>query len=207
MSHRGEQSKKIITFADRTTMARLNDFINRIDFGPLQRYCEEHGEPYRYVKGECLVAQGAVCRWFAVVRSGYFKFCTVASDGSLCVTGFSFAGEVTTDYVRSFLFGKPCLTSIIAGEDTDVLRIPLADIRKIGMTPQQALFESATSVLLDEAYRRYLDFYSKTPSERYRDLIVRCPEDIIRLPFNELASYLSVSRRQFLRIRETVNRK
>ena len=60
---------------------------------------------------------------------------------------------------------------------------------------------------LDEAYRRYLAFYSKTPSERYRDLIVRCPEDIIRLPFNELASYLSVSRRQFLRIRETVNRK
>ena len=97
--------------------------------------------------------------------------------------------------------------STVAGEDTDVLRIPLADIRKIGMTPQQALFESATSVLLDEAYRRYLAFYSKTPSERYRDLIVRCPENIICLPFNELASYLSVSRRQFLRIRETVNRK
>lgn len=175
-----------------------------MDFNPLRQYCEEHGEPYRYAKGEYMVEQGELCRWFAVVKSGYFKFCPMASDGSLCVTGFSFVDEVTTDYVHSFQFGKPSLTSIIAGMKTDVMRIPLSLVREIDVNQGHDFFEYVNSILLDEAYRRYLDHYIKTPTERYRTLLERCPKEVGQIPLNDLASYLRVSRRQFLRIRENV---
>ncbi len=36
-------------------MARLNDFIDMMKLEPLRQYCEEHGERYRYAKGESLV--------------------------------------------------------------------------------------------------------------------------------------------------------
>lgn len=44
----------------------------------------------------------------------------------------------------------------------------------------------------------------KTPTERYRTLLDRCPKEFGQIPLNDLASYLRVSRRQFLRIRENV---
>lgn len=185
-------------------MAQLNDFLGLTKLEPVWQYCKEHGEHYRYAKGECLVEQGNICRWFAVVKSGYFKFCATASDGSLRVTGFSLANDMVTDYVHSFLLGKPCLTSIIAGMETDVIRIPLNVIREIGLKLDPNIFEYSTSILLDEAYRRYLNQYTKTPLERYRHPLSHCPRDIGQVALNELASYLQVSRRQFLRIRDEV---
>lgn len=187
-------------------MARLNDFIDLMKLEPLRQYCKEHGEHYRYAKGECLVEQGNICRWFTVVKSGYFKFCATASNGSQCVTGFSFPNDVSTDYVRSFLLGKPCLTSIIAGMDTVVMRIPLSTVKEFGLSQSPNFFEYANSILLDEAYYRYLNLYTKTPLERYRHLVNHCSGDIRQVPLNELASYLQVSRRQFLRIRDEVLR-
>lgn len=187
-------------------MARLNDFIDMMKLEPLRQYCEEHGERYRYAKGECLVEQGMICRWFALVKSGYFKFCATATNGTLCVTGFSFSNDVTTDYVRSFLLGKPSRTSIIAGADTEVVRIPLSRIKEFGLSQKSDFFEYASSILLDEAYGRYLDQYTMTPLERYRHLVDHCPGDISEVPLNEFASYLRVSRRQFLRIRDEVKK-
>ena len=157
-------------------------------------------------RGECLVEQGMICRWFALVKSGYFKFCATATNGTLCVTGFSFSNDVTTDYVRSFLLGKPSRTSIIAGADTEVVRIPLSRIKEFGLSKKSDFFEYASSILLDEAYGRYLDQYTMTPLERYRHLVDHCPGDISEVPLNELASYLRVSRRQFLRIRDKVKK-
>lgn len=183
-------------------MARHNDFIDKIKLEPLRQYIKKHGEHYRYAKGECLVEQGNICKWFAVVKSGYFKFCTIASDGSLCVTGFSFSNDIATDYVGSFLLGKPCLTSIIAGMKTDVIRIPLNIAKEIGLSRDPNLFEHSTSILLSEAYHRYLNQYTKTPLERYLHLLNHCPQDIEQVQLNELASYLQISRRQFLRMRD-----
>lgn len=53
-----------------------------------------------------------------------------------------------------------------------------------------------------EAYCRYLDTLVKTPSERFRELVIRNPREIHNLPMQEIASYLGISRRQLHRIRE-----
>ena len=87
-----------------------------------------------------------------------------------------------------------------------MVRIPLSRIKEFGLSQKSDFFEYASSILLDEAYGRYLDQYTMTPLERYRHLVDHCPGDISEVPLNELASYLRVSRRQFLRIRDKVKK-
>lgn len=91
-------------------MARLNEFITRIDLSELNDYVANNGKDVVYAKGERIVQQGCLCR--------------------------------------------------------------------------------------------YLDTLVKTPSERFRELVIRNPMEIHNLPMQEIASYLGISRRQLHRIRE-----
>lgn len=179
-------------------MARLNDFLTKIDLSALHDYVAEHGTCVFYAKGEKLVAEGERCRYIGVVRSGYFKYTTFNSKGNEIVSGFSFEGDVVTDYVRSFLDNSPSLTSIVAGCDSEILCMPIEDVRR-HISPGFAA--AASPILLQEAYRRYLDMLVKSPAERYRELVGRCPKEMHSLPVQEIASYLGVSRRQLHRIR------
>lgn len=183
-------------------MARLNTFISRIDFSTMREYILAHGTPVRYAKGEPLVEAGRRCRYAGIIRSGYFKFAAINSKGNEIVAGFLFEGDVIMDYVRGFLRDEPSLTSIVAGSDADLLRVPIDDVRRYIMAQSEDFVAQASSLVLHEAYSRYLDVLIKTPTERYRELMSRCPNEIGSLPIAELASYLRVSRRQLHRIRE-----
>lgn len=160
-------------------MAQLNDFMTRIDLSVLNDYVAANGKSVVYAKGERIVQQGRLCRYVGVVKSGYFKYVALNSKGHEVVTGFSFEGEVVTDYVQGFLYDRPSLTSIVAGCDAEV-----------------------SSNLLQEAYCRYLNMLVKTPTERFHELVSRYPGVIHNLPIQEIASYLGISRRQLHRIRE-----
>lgn len=181
----------------------LNEFLSGIDFSVFNEYVETHGRLVRYAKGECLVQRDCRCRYMGIVKKGYFKFVAVNSKAQEVVTGFSFEGDVITDYVRGFLFGLPCPTSIVAGSDAKVLRVTINDVRRYILERKSDFIADASSKVLQEAYTRYLDLLVKTPSERYADLANRYPGMIENIPMQEIASYLGVSRRQLLRIRET----
>ena len=188
-----------------TTMARLNDFMTRIDLSALSKYVEAHGKIYVYAKGDMLARQGHVCRHIGIVKSGYFKYVTLNSKGQEVATGFSFEGEVVTDYVHSFLCDRPSLTSIVAGCDAKVLCVPVDELRRYLLVETPGFVADASSNLLQEAYRRYLNCLVKTPTERFRELVARFPGVTQNLPIQEIASYLGVSRRQLHRIREAEN--
>ncbi len=183
-------------------MSRLNTFISRIDFSAIAGYIKEHGTPARYAKGEPLVEIGTRCRYVGIIRSGYFKFSAINSKGNEVVAGFLFQGDVIMDFVRGFLRDEPSLTSIIAGSDAEIIRVPMGSLRHFIMEQCTDFVADASSLVLHEAYCRYLDVLIKTPTERYRELMARCPNEIRSLPIQELVSYLSVSRRQLHRIRE-----
>ena len=88
-------------------MAQLNDFMTRIDLSVLNDYVAANGKSVVYAKGERIVQQGQLCRYVGVVKSGYFKYVALNSKGQEVVTGFSFEGEVVTDYVQGFLYDQP----------------------------------------------------------------------------------------------------
>ena len=95
-------------------MAQLNEFMTRIDLSVLNAYAEANGKSVVYAKDERIVQQGRLCRYVGVVKSGYFKYVALNSKGQEVVTGFSFEGEVITDYVQGFLYEQPSLTSLVA---------------------------------------------------------------------------------------------
>lgn len=185
-------------------MNAVNDFIANLDFSVLMKYCGENGRSVRYAKGEPLVLEGELCQWMGIVQEGYFKFCSMMSNGQNSTTGFSFKGEAVTDYIRSFVFRKPSFGSIIAGCDSVLLRVPLDDARAYMAEHDPDFVKNTSIVLLEEAYRRYLDMHSKTPAERYILLKNRVPGLNELLPLQEIASFLGISRRQLQRIRESL---
>lgn len=167
-------------------------------------YVMAHGTPVFYTKGTPLVEAGERCRYAGIILSGYFKFAAVNSKGNEVVAGFLFKGDVIMDYVRGFLRDAPSMIAIIAGSDAELLRVPIDDLRRYIMEQGENFVADASSHILHEAYSRYLDVLIKTPTERYRELMARCPGDIDNLPIQEIASFLRISRRQLHRIRGEV---
>lgn len=51
-------------------MARLNDFLKKIDMSELNDYVEAHGTSFIYTKGDSIVQQGQRCLYIGVVKSG-----------------------------------------------------------------------------------------------------------------------------------------
>lgn len=184
-------------------MANINDFMTRIDLSELMDYVAVRGKSVVYAKGERIVQQGQLCRYVGVVKSGYFKYVALNSKGQEVVTGFSFEGEVVTDYVRGFLFDQPSLTSLVAGCDAEVQRVTVEDARRFIVERNPGFVAEVSSNLLQEAYCRYLNMLVKTPAERFTELASRYPDVTHHLPVQEIASYLGISRRQLYRIRET----
>lgn len=182
-------------------MAHLNDFMTRLDLSVLNDYVAANGKSVRYAKGEIIVQQGHLCRYVGIVKSGYFKYVALNSKDDEVVTGFSFRGEVVTDYVQGFLYDQPSLTSIVAGCDAEVQRVSVEDVRRFIIEHNPGFVAEVSSNLLQEAYCRYLNMLVKTPSERFYELVSRYPGVIHNLPFQEIASYLGISRRQLHRIR------
>lgn len=183
-------------------MARFNDFMTQIDFSALRDYLAEHGRIVTYAKGDRMVQEGQRCRYIGVVKSGYFKYVSLNAKGNEAVTGFVFNDEVVTDYVCSFLCDRPSMTTIVAGCDAEVLQVTIDGARRYIRERHPDFMADSSSMLLQEAYRRYLDILVKTPAERYRELASSYPGVIYNLPVNEVASYLGVSRRQLHRFRE-----
>ena len=183
-------------------MVQLNEFMTRIDLSVLNDYVAANGRSVVYAKGERIVQQGQLCRYVGVVKSGYFKYVALNSKGQEVVTGFSFEGEVVTDYVQGFLYDQPSLTSIVAGCDAEVQRVSVEDARRFIIERNPGFVAEVSSNLLQEAYCRYLNMLVKTPTERFHELVSRYPRVTHNLPIQEIASYLGISRRQLHRIRE-----
>lgn len=186
-------------------MSQFNDFLTNIDLSAIYDYIASHGANVSLAKGDAVVFQGDRCRHVGIVRSGYLKYVAWNSKGQEIVTGFSFEGEITTDYVRAFLSDLPSITSIVAGCDTEIMIVPIDDVRCHIRNRHPGFVADTSSSLLQEAYRRYIDLLVKTPAERYNDLVARYPKIILNLPVGEIASYLGISRRQLHRIRMAGN--
>lgn len=135
-------------------MAQLNEFMTMIDLSVLNDYVAANGKSVVYAKGERIVQQGRLCRYVGVVKSGYFKYVALNSKGQEVVTGFSFEGEVVTDYVQGFLYDQPSLTSIVAGCDAEVRRLSVVDARRFIIERNPGFVAEVSSNLLQEAYEK-----------------------------------------------------
>ena len=183
---------------------RFNKSDCGIDLRTLHEFCQREGKMIDYRKGEQFEREGDPARWFAYVEHGCFKYVTRGlSDGRDHLTWFSFEGEFVAD-CPSFLSGQPSQATIEAMMPSRVWRVSSEELiqffhRNIKNMELRAL---ASEHILSQYKARYLDFHCATPSERYDQLLRRCPGIVQHLPLNAIASFLNVTPQMLSRIRK-----
>lgn len=177
-------------------MAQFNSYLDILDPTAAIDFCSENGTVRHYKKEERFIQQGTVARYAAIVVSGYFKLTTLNESGDEAVINFAFPGQIITD-IHSSIYGEPSEMSVIAGADSEILRVPL----KKFATYLSANLSAEHSALFRMTYMRYLTIYRKSPEQRYIELCNHYPNLINTVALKDLASYLLISPTHLSRIR------
>ena len=184
----------------------FNEYKDMVDLTALSDFCRDNGKLYHYAKGEAIVQQGSVGKYFGVVESGYFKYTTITTDGAEAVVGFAFEGECVCDFNNSFR-GLPSEVAIVAGCETAVWQVNFKTIKDIIENRLNGLHDSITDALFREIYHRHLEIYRKSPTERYLELLSHHPAIFNIVTMREVASYLLVTPVYLSRIRKKLAKK
>lgn len=179
----------------------FNEYKDMVDVTALIDFCRDNGQLCHYGKGETIVQQGSVGKYFGVVESGYFKYTTITTDGSEAVVGFAFGGECVCDFNNSFR-GLPSEVAIVAGCETTVWQVSFKTIKDIVENRLNGLLYSCVDALFRDIYHRYLEIYRKFPTERYLELLSHHPDIFDIVTMREVASYLLVTPVYLSRIRK-----
>ena len=176
-------------------MESFNIYKKGIDLQFMIDECKNRGKKLHLKKGELLEQDGKPAQWIGYIKSGYLIYVVHnPMNGKTYNTGFVFEGELVADYPNC-LYGKPSEIDIVAGEDCTINVIKGATI--------QAMYEEDPYLmnigkeigegLFMQTYSRFLNFYRTDASTRYKQLLQRCPQIVMRLPLQEIASYLRVT--------------
>ncbi|WP_302984549.1 Crp/Fnr family transcriptional regulator [uncultured Muribaculum sp.] len=187
-------------------MARFNNFYESINSSILRDYCLEYGNVNAYDKGAYFLHEGDVGKLLGFVSEGYFKYTAIDSKGVESVVGFVFEGECVVDFANSVAFRRKSNVSIVAGCQASVFEVPVVEFRDFVMKEHPSFINDTSAVLFAEGYKRYLDIYRKTPTERYIDLINEHPDIVNMVTLRDLASYLMITPVYLSKIRKKVGR-
>lgn len=176
--------------------SQFNSYIDSLDLTAATDFCRKNGVPCHYKKGERFVQQGTVALYAALVVSGYFKVVTLKDSGDEAVVNFAFPGQFITDF-HSSLHGAPSQTSMIAGTDCEILRVPLKTFKEF-LSP--SLLDEYTS-LFNMVFMRLLNLYRKSPRQRYVALCEQYPQIVETVTLKDLSSFLLITPNHLSRIR------
>ena len=167
--------------------------------------CRREGEMRHYERDDIFFREGEVARYLGLIISGTLKYITFSDDGTEHVMGLEFTGGFVTDFPFS-LYGMKARTSVIASSPCDILCVPTAAIRnRIADEPSlKEAIASGTLAVFGMVYDRYKDLYSKTPQQRYEDLITKHPDLFSLFPLRDIASFLKVTPTHLSRLRKNI---
>lgn len=171
----------------------FNTYIEHIDPYFWRELCCE-GKLLHFEKGEEFVSIGRAGQWIGYIRSGTMKYVVYSDDGVEHVVGMEHDGEFVADFPLS-LYGKASKISIVAVTPSDVYCYSVRDLmQRMEEDPEiRERVMHATEALFSTLYDRYLALYSKTPQQRYDELI-RSHSDIFKwFSLKDIASYLNVT--------------
>ena len=180
---------------------------NRLDLQILREFCEREGEEISYRKGDQLEREGDPARWFAFVTEGCFKYVKYGmSDDKAHITWFSFQGEFVCDY-PTFLYGRPSQATIEAMVPSRVRRVTGQQLELFFDQNMETMKLRAMigEHILSQFRSRYIDLHCATASERYVQLMQRCPGIVNLLDLQDIASFLNISPQMLSRIRKEIS--
>ncbi len=187
-------------------MNEFNPYINSIDLTYLKDICISKGRLVSYKRNEYFSRAGEVASSVGYVLDGALRYtCFNHSERRGVNTGFVFTREFVADY-PACLYGipseidiqavTPCKVYVCPGEELNLYFERDAENQRKARINAEQLFLMV--------YSRLLDTYRKTPEERYRDLLHRCPEILQVLTLKELSSYLKITPITMSKIRRKI---
>ena len=186
-------------------MISFNTYIEGLDLSELKSYCVNHGRLTQYAKGDYFVKVGEESHYIGLVECGYFNYKVHnPSEEKDYITGFAFEGEFVGDYPNC-LSGKTSEVAIVAGTSCKVYQLEGGELCKLlDSDDMRDLKQAISDHLFSQVYTQYLDTYRVTTRERYKRLLLRCPEIVQSINLKDIASYLKVTPTTISNIRREI---
>lgn len=183
--------------------SQFNSYIDHIDTDFWRRLCEDEGELRQYDKGEEFITAGTVGRYIGYVKSGALKYVCYSDDGTPHVVGLEFSGHFVCDFPGS-LFRQKSRCSIIATVPCEIYCVHSSVLseRMETDTEFREIIASTTREVFCTLYDRYVDLYSKTPRQRYDELISLDPNLFRLFSLKDIASLLDITPTHLSRLRK-----
>lgn len=172
----------------------FNLYQDGLDLDSLRHYCMEHGEVRLLKRGEIFEDAGKPSQYVAYVEHGCFKYMVNnEEEGKDFCTGFAFEGEFVADYPNC-LTGRKSELTIVAGTTCKIFQISGKELENLlDSLNTKGLKQAISDRLFAQVYAQYLDTYRMTTRERYKRLLIRCPELVQSINLKDIASYLKVT--------------
>ncbi len=186
-------------------MIGFNSYINGLDLSALNEYCINHGRLTQYAKGDYFIKAGEESQYIGFVECGYFNYMVHnSSEQKDYLTGFAFESEFVGDYPNC-LSSKTSEVTIVAGTSSKVFQLTGEELRKLlDSDGMKDLKQAISDHLFSQVYTQYLDTYRMTTRERYKRLLLRCPEIVQSINLKDIASYLKVTPTTISNIRREI---
>ncbi|MCO5945663.1 Crp/Fnr family transcriptional regulator [Mucilaginibacter flavidus] len=160
-------------------------------------------------KKKNFIEPGIVCKDVGFIVKGSVRYFHV-KDGEEITGYFSFENEYVSSY-KSFLTQTPSVHYIQALEDTDLITITQKNMQAMLANPMLGYKMERFGRLLAEHYLicyedRVSSFITKTPEERYIDLLsISSGREILqRMPQHYIAHFLGITPVSLSRIRRRI---
>lgn len=183
--------------------SKFNSYIDSIDKAFWCNLCRTYGELRHYEKGEEFISAGTVGRFIGYVESGTLKYECYSADGTPHVIGLEFAGHFVCDFPFS-LYRQKSRCSIIATTPCDIRCVPSAWVAERMHSDAklcQVITES-TKAVFATVYDRYVDLYTKSPQQRYEELIELDPNLFSLFSLKDISSVLNITPTHLSRLRK-----
>lgn len=186
-------------------MIGFNSYIDGLDLSELKAYFVNYCQLTKYAKGDYLIKEGEESRVIGFVDCGYFYYKVYNfSEGKEYITGFAFEGEFVGDYPNC-LSGNTSEVAIVAGTSCKVYQLAGEELSKLLDTDDMRNLKlDISDHLFSQVYTQYLDTYRMTTRERYKRLLLRCPELVQSINLKDIASYLKVTPTTISNIRREI---
>ena len=181
----------------------LNTYIDGIPLEFWKDLCREEGEVKRLKKGESFLDIAEVCKYLGYIEAGSFKYVAHTPEGEERIVGLETVGGFVANWPYC-LDKLPSKLTIVANSNSEISCLPVSKI--IRMMNDDLDFEklvnNATKSMFYTIYDRMIDLYTKTPKERYDDLLMKCPRIFEIFDLKDIASFLNITPIYLSRIRK-----
>jgi len=169
-------------------------FCQHLEFRPLK-------------KKRFFIQPGTICKEFGFIAKGAVRYYHV-KDGEEITGYFSFENEYVSAY-KSYLTQTPASNYIQALEDSELIVISHKNMELMLANPLLAYKMERFGRLIAEHYLicyedRVSSFITKTPEERYLDLLNTGREILQRMPQHYIAHFLGITPVSLSRIRKRI---